>query len=93
MHSVKSSVAGNADNVAHRYAIFLCSLDVEIANGQYKDYLIGQQTTITDRMTRTNMQIVRLLKKSCKDDDADEVSYMLMVMVMMQMVEMKSHIL
>ena len=41
MHSVKSSVAGNADNVAHRYAIFLCSLDVEIAIGQYKDsYLI-----------------------------------------------------
>ena len=35
--------------LAYRYAIFLCSLDVEIspqvARDQYKDYLVGQLTT------------------------------------------------
>ena len=30
------------DDVAHRYAIFLCS---QIAKGQCKDYLVGQPST------------------------------------------------
>ena len=39
-----------AKALPHRFAIFLCSLDVEIlssqiAKGQFKDDLIGQQTT------------------------------------------------
>ena len=43
--SSQASQAMQTMHVAHRYAIFPCSLDVEIANGQYKDYLIGQLTT------------------------------------------------
>ena len=45
--------------VAHRYAIFLCSLDVaikspQIAKGQYKDYLVGQLTSLQQKHSQVN---------------------------------------
>ena len=47
-------VLKNRVAVAHRYAIILCSLDVEIklpqiAKGQYKDYPVGQLTSLQQK--------------------------------------------